>query len=106
LQLFDAPGGSFSCGCRKVTTVPTQALALWNAPFVIKQSAGLAERIERSASTDKARVRLLYMFTLSRTPTSEELAATLDFLHADDDSGRLTALCQVLFLSNEFFYID
>jgi hypothetical protein len=112
MQLFDAPVGSFSCGRRKVTTVPTQALALWNAPFVIKQTEFLAERIVRTALTEEEQVRRLYMLTLSRPPTEQELVATLHFLQDDscedvgEQSGRLAALCQVLFMSNEFFYID
>lgn len=113
LRLFDAPDGSFSCDDRKTTTVPTQALALQNAPFVTEQSKRLAERIIGTATTHEEQVQQLFMLTLSREPTQQEVAATIDFLRENGDQNNpseqkriLTELCHVLFMSNEFFYID
>ncbi|MCH7728705.1 MAG: DUF1553 domain-containing protein, partial [Planctomycetes bacterium] len=113
LRLFDAPDGSFSCHDRKVTTVPTQALALWNAPFVIEQSKRLAERIINVATAHDEQVQQLYMLTMSRAPTEPELAATVEFLRRHggpntraQQKQRLAELCHVLYMSNEFFYID
>ncbi|MBG7608376.1 MAG: DUF1553 domain-containing protein, partial [Verrucomicrobia bacterium] len=38
MEVFDAPDPSASCGQRNGTTVPTQALALLNDPFVRNQA--------------------------------------------------------------------
>lgn len=112
LRLFDAPDGSFSCDERKTTTVPTQGLALWNAPFVIEQSKRLAQRISRTATTPEDQVQQLFLLTMSRVPTQQESAAMVEFLNQDDSQNNrskrkhLAELCHVLFMSNEFFYID
>lgn len=113
LQLFDAPDGSFSCDKRKTTTVPTQALALQNSTFVIEQSKRLAERIFTTELSHEEHVQQLFKLTFSREPTNQEIAATVNFLQQNDDidnpSGqkqKLAELCHVLFMSNEFFYID
>ena len=113
LRLFDAPDGSFSCQDRQVTTVPTQALALWNSPFVIKQSERLAEKIIETVTIQDEQVRHLFMLTLSRPPTTQELEATVEFLQQEDGNSdpakqrkNFAELCHVLLMSNEFFYID
>ena len=53
------------------------------------------------------------MLTMSRAPTKSELAATVEFLQHQGSPNtrarqkqRLAELCHVLFMSNEFFYID
>jgi hypothetical protein len=51
LALFDGADPNSSTGRRQVTTVPTQALYFLNDPFFHKQANGLAERLERTAST-------------------------------------------------------
>lgn len=110
LRLFDAPDGSFSCHERKTTTVPTQTLALWNARFVTEQSRRLARRIESEASERQQQIERLYLLTLSRLPTEEERTATLTFLSTETNPRRqaqkLAELCQVLLMSNEFFYLN
>jgi hypothetical protein len=113
LRLFDAPDGNFACQSRKKTTVPTQALALWNAPFVTKQSERLADRLSEMTTDDGEQVRQLFMLTVSRTSTEQEIAAAVKFLEQPDtqnDPGkqkqRLAELCHVMFMSNEFSYIQ
>jgi len=113
LRLFDAPDGSFSCDQRKTTTVPTQALAMWNAPFVIKQSERLAQRILQTSKLPEQQVRQVFLLTLSRAPTQQEVAASVEFLsrgtaeaESADEQQLLAELCHVLFMSNEFFYVE
>ncbi len=107
LRLFDAPDGSFSCQERKKTTVPTQSLALWNAPFVIKQSEQLAHRLSEATADDDQRVKQLFMLTVSRTPTDQELDAAVSYLQQSNSrTQRLAELCHVMFMSNEFSYIE
>lgn len=113
LDLYDAPDASFSCDDRKTTTVPTQALALWNSPFVTKQARRLAERILRSANTEEEQVQQLFRWALSRSANQEEVDAAVGFLHQGiqlapslQQKKYLTDLCHVVLMSNEFFYID
>ncbi len=51
-DVFDQPNASLSCERRDVTTVPTQALTLFNNESYFVQSRDLAARIEREAGSD------------------------------------------------------
>jgi hypothetical protein len=96
-----------------------------NSAFAIVQSQALAERAIAAAGDDPAaRVRLAWQFALSHEPSEAQLAAALEFLAAQeqefanqpppadkkpaaDPSVRaLAALCQALFSSNAFLYVD
>jgi cyclophilin family peptidyl-prolyl cis-trans isomerase len=103
LQTFDAPDAASSCACRSTTTVPTQALLLMNDPFVRNQACRLADAVRLLAGHDPAdQVRLAFLRTLSRPPTSSEAERALLFLAQQS----LDDLCQVLFQTNEFLYVD
>ena len=119
LALLDFPDGAQPVGNRTRAIVPTQALLLMNSPFVIQQAEHMAARLLHRAALDEvARVRLAYQWTLCRQPTSEDLESSLAFLEAYDETfdvdaerreRRLkawTGLCQSLFWSNEFIYIE
>lgn len=113
LKLFDGTDGSFSCQQRKTSTLPTQALALFNSPFVTRQSRFLAERILQAESQPEKQVQLLVRLTLGRQATSSEILNFVEFLSEKPaqteyrwKEKNLEALCQVLFMSNEFFYIN
>ncbi|MBT6493553.1 MAG: DUF1553 domain-containing protein, partial [Planctomycetaceae bacterium] len=120
MQLFDAPSAGFSCDRRKLTTVPTQMLALWHAPFVRRQAQRLARRVwDRTANvTDEeerrhAIIHQVFLRTIQRLPSADETRMSLAFLN---DSRRedcetpqiapLAGLCQVMFMSNEFIHVD
>ena len=113
LKLFDGTDGSFSCQKRKTSTLPTQALALFNSPFVTRQSRFLANRILEAESQPEKQVQLLVSLTLGRQATSSEIVNFVEFLSEKPaqteyrwKEKNLEALCQVLFMSNEFFYIN
>ena len=95
----------------------TQALTLLNNEFVHIQARHLAERVRREASDEAAQqIQMLYRITLSRTPTSQELAQCLSFLQkqqvyhhtrvVDATLTALTDLGHVLLNANEFVYIN
>jgi hypothetical protein len=92
---------------RFVTTVPQQALFLMNSPFVQEQAKALSAR---ATDPDPAkRVSNLYRLAFSRHPTTEEIAAAVDFATAPDEDKTFSSwdqLAQALLLSNEFAFVD
>jgi hypothetical protein len=102
LDIFDLPNQNISCGARNVSTVPTQALALMNDDFVLKQAQLFANRVEEAAHGDPpAEVDLAYRLALSRPPEPKERQIALDFLA----KRKLVDLADVLFNLNEFLYV-
>lgn len=85
LETFDAadPNG---CYRRKESVVPHQALALMNSALALDSARALAETLSQShgeqADSDAQRtfVTAAFEHILSRSPTSEELHASLAFL--------------------------
>ncbi|HZL36420.1 MAG TPA: DUF1549 and DUF1553 domain-containing protein [Tepidisphaeraceae bacterium] len=107
LEAFDAPTGSAPCTRRQNTTVPSQALALLNDPFVRLQAGHLARRIAREAGDDSSkRIKRAYILALSRDPTSAEMGQALKFIEGKDREAALVDFCQVLLGLNEFAYVD
>jgi len=120
MQLFDAPVGSFSCGKRKITTVPTQALALWHSELLRRQARRMAERTVAEVDTITVAemdirkfIERVYVIAFSRKPDREELVAGVEFLREIEDADnavqkiqKLADFCHVMFLTNEFLYVD
>jgi mono/diheme cytochrome c family protein len=121
LQAFDRPDAQQACGRRDQTTVAPQALSLLNDAFVRARAIEMAERLIEEGSGQEALVRRSFEITLSRTPSDSERSAAIDFLKSQTenrlkrDPGKPAAeirnaavadLCQSLFSTNEFLYID
>ena len=119
-QVFDFPEPSNISGQRDVTTVATQALYLMNSPFALDQAGVFARKLlDDTKLTDGQRVELAYRSTLARLPSDEEKSEALKFV-ADaqksltkefGNNGRApsrawTAVCQALFASAEFRYLE
>jgi hypothetical protein len=101
-EVFDLPDQNTVCGRRNVSTVPTQALALLNDEFVLRQAKLFADRVKESAGEDVGRqIEVAYRIALSRAPRAEEVTAAREFL------GRrgLADFAHVLFNLNEFVYV-
>ena len=118
-DVFDQPDASLSCERRQVTTVPTQALTLFNNESYLIQSRDLARRVEQQAGSDSpAQIKLLYRIAYSREPSGKELNDALAFLKSraaqsssPDDAGSVSLtpvgeLAHVVLNSNEFVYIN
>jgi hypothetical protein len=117
MTMFDAPEPTQSIGERSVTTVPTQALAMMNSPFVRQQAAKLAERIRpaKDAPLESA-VDRGYRIAFGRAPTEGERTRMVAFLDKqltaaggrspENTQKALTAFCHVLLCLNEFVYVD
>lgn len=86
---------------RKVTTVPTQALELYNGNFANRQAGHFAERIVREVGEEPAgQIRRAWELALARSPTQTELDKATRFLEKEN----LKQLCRVIFNLNEFAY--
>jgi hypothetical protein len=72
LETFDYPNPMATRGARDVTNVPAQALTLLNDPFVIAESARLAERVKQAGTQFDDRLTALFRFTLGRVPDATE----------------------------------
>jgi hypothetical protein len=117
LSAFDFPHPNEITGARPETTVATQALFLMNAPFVKNQANKLAERLAKEEPDDeRARIKRLYLLTVSRAAEADEIEIALTFLDqcAQDltpksgpENARSAAwaqLCHAVFGSNNFLF--
>jgi hypothetical protein len=114
LTTFDLPDTTLPNCRRDVTTVPTQALALLNNPFVHEQSAALAARIDPKRSQIEVAMEV-WRLALARDPQPDELRAAVTYLEkqakvfagqTDPARKALVSLCHVLLNTNEFIYVD
>lgn len=122
MQAFDAPDAQVSCGRRVNTTVAPQALALLNDPFIRLRASDMTARLRQEAGdqVDSQIARALEL-AFSRAGTTAELSEAQAFVSAQTDSRcerdpqlsrersqrlAITDLCQMLFASNEFIYVD
>lgn len=117
MTMFDAPEPTQSIGERISTTVPTQALAMMNSPFVRQQAEKLAARIRPSKDSPlSAAVDRAYQMAFSRLPTDLERSRMLAFVEEQRAAmggdavvatdKALIEFCHVLLCLNEFVYID
>ncbi|MEM7559120.1 MAG: DUF1553 domain-containing protein, partial [Planctomycetota bacterium] len=109
LQAFDFADPATVAGKRESSSTANQALFMMNNPFVKKRSAALAKRLLEEATSADAQVRLAFELTFGRPPTGSEESAVLRFLdsyRAPVGSSALQAMCQSLFASAEFRYVD
>jgi hypothetical protein len=96
LTLFDAASPN-ECYRRTTSIVPQQALALANSTLVVAQARKLAGTLsaDNALADDAAFVSAGFDTVLSRSPTSEELAACVEYLAAQREqlatTGALTA---------------
>ena len=108
-RVFDFANPDAHCPERYENVVPQQALYLMNSPFIYDQSNKASLLAERRSESGQARIKILYQMMYQRNPTPLEIIEALKFLKeakVEDGQKALSQLAQVLFLSNEFRYID
>jgi len=119
LSLFDFPDSSLVSPQRSSTTVPSQGLYLLNSPFVMRNAAAAADRLQAEADgpCDCEQIRRAYLQVFGRPPTDKELSAAEAFLASlapspGDDQAKAasarkaawSAFFQALFASADFLY--
>jgi hypothetical protein len=109
-RTFDFAGPDTTSPQRFTTTVPQQALFLMNSPFVVEQAKHLASRPDVVAHKETPeRIEHLYRLCYGRKPEAEEVTLGQRFLQAAPTDKALSPweqYAQVLFLANEFVFVD
>jgi cytochrome c553 len=101
LEVLDICDTTQPSSGRRVTTVPTQALTLFNSEFANRQAHHLAERLRAEAGDDPGdQVDRLFRLALCRHPEPSEKERILAHLREES----LAEVCRVVFNLNEFVY--
>ena len=111
LAAFDVPDFTTVTGQRNVSTVPGQALHLFNNPFVVEQAQCFARLVKTDATDDEAGVRLAFRRCFNRQPEQAELEQAIEFLKLTktdlkSEEKAWASLCQALLVANELRYVD
>ena len=110
LEVFDFADANTVTGQRESSNTANQALYMMNNRFVVAQSEAFAVRIAKHDPQTKERLRYAFMLAYGRAPLSAERTAIASFLksYTNTASGpeTMAAVCQSLFASAEFRYID
>jgi hypothetical protein len=102
MTTLDCPDPANLTPARAQTTTALQALTLSNNPFMLEQSAHLAERVQDGAASLRDSVHRTFRICLARSPSESEAAAALSLC----ERHGLQELCRMLFNTNEFSYVD
>ena len=88
LSVFDPPSTQSTQGRRDISQVPAQVLVLLNGDLSRRCSQALARSLLADADLpdEKARVQQLFLRSLGRPPTAEELAGSIAWL--DGEASR------------------
>ena len=111
LTAFDLPDFKSVSSQRETSTVPGQALFLFNNPFIVEQAGLFARRLIESNQSPEERIRKAYNEIMLREPSADEVNDSLRLLKemsASEESDFLVwqSLCQALLVTNEFRYVD
>jgi mono/diheme cytochrome c family protein len=109
LMRFDYPDANVHSEQRSVTTTPMQKLFMLNSPFMLKNAAAFAARMQAGATDDTARITNAYRMTLAREPDDAERALAAEFLQRPSSSPGMTRwdeYAQILLISNPMLYVD
>ena len=115
LSLFDFGDATTSSGQRLQTNVAPQALFMLNSEFVETRSRNLAELLlDSPLASDRERLKIAYLRTLSRYPQTEEMDQALGYIRgfqqklqsAENRLESWQSYCKTLLSSNAFIYVD
>jgi hypothetical protein len=116
-----------NCDLRRASTATPQSLMLMNSDFVLGAARQFSARVRALAGDDRReQIRHAWRLAFTREPDDSELASAATFLEEQTaifaeqvvqpegnkerqttpDEEALASLCQVLFSSNEFLYVD
>ncbi|WP_437185894.1 PSD1 and planctomycete cytochrome C domain-containing protein [Planctomicrobium sp. SH668] len=125
LEPFDMPVMTPNCIIRRSSTASPQSLMLINSDFILDYSGKFARHLESIAPDNlSAQIEAAWQAVYCRRPDSSELASATSFVLEEAtlleerlkdvnlpetltaQQRALDCLCQMLFCSNEFLYID
>ena len=120
LATFDQPRMNPNCSLRRHSTVSTQALWFMNDNEIIEQSEKLAKSLMQIDSPAQ-RIKTVFKLILSSDPSPDEIKDCEQYLQTQTQffqqskskvkkinpaEHALATLCQTLFASNRFLYVD
>lgn len=80
---------------------------MYNGRLVQAEAPHFAARIRRQAAEPQQQIAVAFQLAFGRHPTPAETEAMRQFMEGVDEStDALTALCRILYNSNEFLYVD
>jgi mono/diheme cytochrome c family protein len=126
LEPFDVASTAPNCELRTSSTVASQGLMMLNHEAVVQQSYRFARRVMAEAGDDPAQqVSRAWLLAYGQAPATADVTEGVEFLKSQRDafeqtvkpnakSGAeanpteraLATLCQALFCSNRFLYVD
>ena len=122
LDNFDFPIMAINCTRRANSATPLQSLTLLNSDFVMQQAENFAQRVIDLAGPEASlddEIRTSYLLAVNRAPNAKEITFCKDHLNKQTqrylqlntppkqaERHSLDSLCQMLFASSEFLYID
>jgi hypothetical protein len=104
MAVFDFPDPNSTSEQRMITVGPMQRLFFMNSKFMAQQSNAFAERIDKEASDDRARISHAYHILFDRAATDEEISLGLEFV--EGKPGAWADYAQVLLGTSEFSAIQ
>lgn len=115
LQLFDFAESNMVVGKRDVSNTASQALYLLNNDFVIEQSNDLARRLIAGSGQLDEQIDQAFQLIYGRNASDRERELAKDYYYESapsrsrsraTDREALSNVCQALFASAEFRYLD
>ena len=114
LRVFDFADSSTITGQRETSNTANQSLYMMNNPFVEQQSRAFAKRLRKMGKSLPRQIDEAVLLTYGRRPTPSERDALLGFAHRfsasmkehESSEKTMSVICQSLFASAEFRYID
>jgi hypothetical protein len=102
MEALDCPDSSQLTPVRGASLTALQALAMLHDKFVVRMSEHLAERTAKRSPDLATQIRGVYMDTLLREPTEQELQAVIDYTH----KHGLANACRLILNCNEFMFVN
>ncbi|QDU92670.1 PSD1 and planctomycete cytochrome C domain-containing protein [Lignipirellula cremea] len=111
LAAFNLPDFTTVTGQRDESTVPGQALHLFNNPFVIEQANAFARVVMQASAGDPERVQAAFQRALNREPRPAEQEQAVALVQAataelESEEQAWASFCQALLMASEFRYLD
>jgi hypothetical protein len=113
LAQFDAADVDNTCPVRFTTTLPNQALGMFNSDFMSLEAEKFAQRIAADAGGEpQDQIARALWLTTQREPTAEDvqrglaLVEKLKTKHQVNDAQAMKYFCLVALNASEFVYVD
>ena len=121
MDVLDFADPNRTVGRREESNTPDQGLYFLNNEFVVKQSESLARRLVDASDKTEKQIELAFLWAYGREATDKELSAARQFYQSFDVSDsksrrgnsraavelkKLSALCQGIFASAEFRFLN